>query len=279
MKLYSIHISDFKIDGGAMFGVVPKVLWQRNYPADENNLCTWALRALLVDTGERVILIDNGCGDKQSEKFFSHLHISGGKGIERGLKEHGYTVDDVTDMLLTHLHFDHCGGGVKWNEQRTGYELTFPNATYWVSRKQWEWALNPNVREGDSYLEENLIPMMESGQLKFIDEDTELYDGIKVRLYDGHTAGQLIPFIDYKDRTIVYTADLIPSSAHLNIKYNMAYDIEPLKTFVEKESFLEEAVANNYLLFFEHDHYHECCSVKRSGNKVTADRSFTLKEI
>lgn len=279
MKLYPIHISNFKIDGGAMFGVVPKVLWERFYPADENNLCNWALRALLAVTGDRVILVDNGCGDKQNEKFFSHLHLNGGKGLEGALKEYGYAPEDVTDMVLTHLHFDHCGGGVKWNSGRTGYQITFPNATYWVSRSQWEWALNPNIREGDSFLEENLLPMMDSGKLRFVEEEKELYPGFKLRLYDGHTAGQIIPFIDYKGRVVVYGADLFPSSVHISPKYNMAYDIEPLKTMSEKESFLVEAIENDYIIFFEHDLYHECCDLKKSGAKVSANSFFTLADL
>jgi len=196
MKLFPIHISNFKLDGGAMFGVVPKVLWQSKYPADENNLCNWALRSLLIDTGDRVILIDNGYGDKQSKKFFSHVYLNGGDGLEGALKKHGYSLNDVTDVILTHLHADHCGGGVKYNADKTGFEMVFKNATYWVSKPHWEWAMNPNKQEGAAFLEENLMPMLESGQLKFIEKDTELYSGINLRLYNGHTVGQIIPFIN-----------------------------------------------------------------------------------
>jgi len=189
MKLFPIHISNFKIDGGAMFGVVPKVLWNSKYPADENNLCNWALRSLLIDTGERVILIDNGYGDKQSEKFFSHVHLNGGDGLEGALQKHGYSLDDVTDMVITHLHADHCGGGVKYNKDKTGFELTFKNATYWISKPHWKWAMNPNKQEGAAFLEENLMPMLDSGHLKFIEKYTELYPGINIRLYNGHAFG------------------------------------------------------------------------------------------
>ncbi len=229
MKLFPIHISNFMIDGGAMFGVVPKALWQRKYPADENNLCNWALRSLLADTGERLILVDNGYGDKQDEKFFSHVHLNGGYGLEGALSRAGYRPDQVTDMVLTHLHSDHCGGGVKWNSDRTSYELSFPNATYWVSRRQWDWAIDPNVREADAYLDENLLPMQESGQLRFVEDSPfELAPGFSLRMYNGHTDGQLIPFIQYQGRTLVFTADLIPSLAHVPLKYNMSYDIHPL---------------------------------------------------
>jgi glyoxylase-like metal-dependent hydrolase (beta-lactamase superfamily II) len=262
-----------------MFGVVPKVIWQKHYPADEKNLCNWALRSILVDSGERVALVDNGYGDKQSEKYMSFVHLNGGDGLMGGLEKHGYSPDDITDMVLTHLHADHCGGGVRYNADRTGFELVFPNATYWVSRVQWESAMNPNQREKDGFLEENILPMMESGRLRFIDEGTTLFPGFEVRLYHGHTSGQVIPFIQYKGRTIVFTADLIPSTVHIPLAYNMAYDMEPMATLTEKESFLEEALENDYILFFQHDLYHECCTLQRTPKGIRVDQTFTLQDL
>ncbi len=277
-KIFSLNVSNFKLDGGAMFGVVPKSIWQKYYPADENNLCTWSLRLLLVDTGERVILIDNGIGDKQDEKFFSFLHMSGGEGLVEGLKKRGYKPEDITDMVLTHLHFDHCGGGVCYNADRTAYELVFPNADYWVSREQWDWAMDPNNREKDSYLEENLLPMKESKKLKFVERDMQLVPGVELRLFYGHSEGQIIPFIKHNNSTIVYMGDLIPSSVHVPPHYVMAYDIKPLVAMKEKELFLEEALEGNYLLFFEHDLYNECCTLKETPKGIRLDKTYSLKE-
>lgn len=276
MKVFPIHITNFKIDGGAMFGVVPKALWSKKYPADENNLCNWALRSLLIDTGERVILIDNGYGDKQDEKFFSHVYLNGGDGLEGALKKAGYGFDDVTDMVLTHLHTDHCGGGVKWNKDKTAYELTFKNATYWVSKPQWEWAMNANKQEKAAFLDENLLPMQESGKLKFIESNTELYPGISLRLYNGHTVGQIIPFINTGEKTLVFVADLIPSTAHIPLVWNMAYDVYPMETLKEKEEFLDEAAENNYTLFFQHDLYNECATVHKTDKGVRVKETFNL---
>ena len=278
MKLFPVHISDFKLDGGAMFGVVPKILWQKKYPCDENNYCNWALRSLLFDNGKQRIMVDNGYGDKQDEKFFSFVHLHGGFGLEGALEKYGYKPEDITDMVISHLHYDHCGGGIKNNSTGTGFEMVFPNATYWVSKQQWEWALNPNKREAASYLEENILPMQESGQLKFIEDNIELYPGFNVRLYDGHTAGQIIPFISYQDKTVVYMADLIPSSAHINLAWNMSYDVQPLITLKEKEQFLEEAYENDYILFFEHDAYNECCTIEKTKKGYRAKETFTLEE-
>ena len=277
-KVFSIHVSNFKLDGGAMFGVVPKSIWQKYYPSDENNLCTWALRCLLVDTGDRVVLVDNGVGDKQGEKFFSFLHMSGGDGLIGGLKKHGYVPEDITDMILTHLHFDHCGGGVRHNADNTGYELVFPNATYWIGRKQWEWAMNPNNREKDSFLDENMLPMMDSGKLKFVDENIELLPGVELRLFYGHTQGQIIPYISYKGKTIVYMGDLMPSTVHVPAHYNMAYDVRPLVSMIEKEEFLKEALEKEYLLFFEHDVYNECCTLKDTPKGIRPDKTYSLED-
>lgn len=278
MKLYPIHITNFKIDGGAMFGVVPKVLWQEKYPADEDNLCNWALRSLLIDTGDRIILIDNGYGDKQSKKFFSHVHLNGGDGLEGALKKNGYAFDDITDIILTHLHADHCGGGVRYNADRSGFEMVFKNANYWISRAHWDWAMNPNKQEGAAFLEENLIPMFESGQLKFIEKDTELYPGINIRLFNGHTVGQIIPFINTGSKTIVFMADLIPSTAHIPLVWNMAYDVRPMDTLQEKEDFLNEAANYNYTLFFQHDLYNECCTVQNTTKGARVKETFNFSE-
>ena len=198
-----------------MFGVVPKLLWNRKYPSDENNLITLSLRSLLIDNGKQLILVDNGWGEKLSEKSLEHIHLSGGDGLEGGISKAGYKIEDITDVVLTHLHSDHCGGSVCWNEDRSAYRLTFPNARYWASRQQWEWALDPNPREADSFLEENLLPIMDSGHLHFVDEETELFDGFSVRIVNGHTPGQLIPMVKINGKTIVYTADLMPTVAHI----------------------------------------------------------------
>jgi len=278
-KVFPIHISNFKLDGGAMFGVVPKSIWERYYPSDEENLCNWALRALLVDNGNQRILIDNGCGDKQDEKFYSFLQLNGGDGLEGGLKIHGYIPEDITDMVLTHLHFDHCGGGIKRGKTGNGFELTFPNATYWVSRRQWEWAMNPNKREKDSYLEENLLPMMDSGRLKFIEEEGELFPGFEVRIFNGHTEGQVIPIVSYKDKKLVYSADLVPSTVHIPAHYNMSFDVRPLISMKEKEKFMQEAYENGYILFFEHDLYHECCTLEQTKRGIRAGKTLLLEEL
>lgn len=278
MNLYPVNITNFKIDGGAMFGVVPRVLWEKHYPAGENNLCNWALRSLLVDTGERVALIDNGFGNKQSEKFLSHFHLNENKGIEKALEEHGYGPPDITDMIITHLHYDHCGGGVKYNAAGTGFEMTFPNARYWVGKEQWESAMNPNSREKDSFLEENLLPMQESGQMHLVENNGEIIPGVVVRIYNGHTRGQLIPFIRANGSTIVFAADLIPSLAHIPLSWIMSYDVMPLETLREKENFLKEAEREGYILFFQHDLYHECCTLKQTPKGIRANETFLLKE-
>jgi len=278
MKLFPVHISDFKLDGGAMFGIVPKILWEKQYPCDENNYCNWALRSLLFDNGKQRIMVDNGYGDKQDKKFFSFVHLHGGFGLEGALEKYGYKPEDITDMVISHLHYDHCGGGVKNSSTGTGFEMVFPNATYWVSKQQWEWALNPNKREAASYLEENILPMQESGQLKFIEDNIELYPGFNVRLYNGHTEGQIIPFISFQGKTVVYMADLIPSTTHINLAWNMSYDVQPLITLIEKEQFLEEAYENDYILFLEHDAYNECCTIEKTKKGYRAKETFTLEE-
>jgi len=279
MQLYAIHTGNFKLDGGAMFGVVPKKLWSRNYPSDENNLCTWVMRCLLVVDGDRKILIDSGIGDKQDEKFFGHFHLHGNDSLEKSLLAHGFKPEDITDVVHTHLHFDHCGGSVKWNKDRTDYELTFPSATYWAGRSQFEWAVNPNHREKPSYLKENILPMQESGRLKLIDEEGELFPNFNVKIFNGHTRGQLIPHIKYQEKTVVFMGDLLPAAAHIPLPYIMAYDIDPLQTLAEKKQFFADAIQNGYILFFEHDLYHECCTLKQTEKGVRAGRFFTLGEL
>lgn len=278
MKLIPIQTGLFKLDGGAMFGVVPKGLWSRTNPADEKNLCPWAMRCLLIDLGDRKILIDNGIGDKQSEKFFSHYYLHGDFSLLKSLKENGYHPDDITDMFLTHLHFDHCGGGII-KDNNGDYKTLFKNATYWTHEEHWEWATKPNAREKASFLKENIIPMQESGQLKFVKEEGELFPGFNIKLYSGHTDAQMIPFITYKDKTIVFMADLLPSTGHIPLPYVMGYDTRPLITLEEKKVFLQEAADNNYILFLEHDYYNECCTVKSTEKGVRLDETFPLSKI
>jgi len=271
-NLYSILTGNLKLDGGAMFGVVPKVIWNKLYPCDENNLCNWSMRCLLIIEGDRKILIDTGIGDKQSEKFFANYYLNGSDSLDASLAKAGYSKDDITDVILTHLHFDHCGGAVMWNEERTDYLPAFKNATYHISRQQWEWATHPNNREKASFLKENILPIKEKAKLHLIESDEELFPGVSVRLFHGHTDGQMIPFIRYNGKTIVYMADVMPSVAHIPLPYVMSYDTRPLITLKEKEVFLKEAVRNNYLLFFEHDLYHECCTV------IETDKGYRMKE-
>lgn len=279
MKLQLFNISNFKIDGGAMFGVVPKVLWSRVCSPDENNLIDLSLRSLVAETEGHVILVDTGWGDKQSEKFFSHVYLHDGEGLTQGLSRRGYKPEDITDVFLTHLHADHCGGGVKRNEEGNGYQLTFPHATYHVSRTQWEWALKNNAREADSFLEENIMPIMDSGHLNIVDEEGELFPGFSVRLCYGHTPGLMIPVIKYKDKTLVYTGDLIPTVAHIPVIWNMSYDIESLKTIEEKEKLLREALEGGYILVFQHDEHIECCTLEMTPKGIRAKDKFEFKEI
>lgn len=296
MKLYSINTGYFKLDGGAMFGVVPKVIWNEINPADENNLCSWALRCLLIEDGNRLILVDNGMGDKQEAKFLRHYYLHGNDSLDKSLTKHGFHRDDITDVFLTHLHFDHCGGSIK----KEGDKLlpAFKNATYWSNKYHWEWAVNPNDREKASFLKENILPIQESGQLKFVDSmqltddstkttivsetlpavDWELAS-TKIRFVNGHTNSMMLPQIKYKDKTIVFMADLLPSEGHIPIPYVMAYDMFPLTTLNEKKSFLKEAVENDYILFFEHDPLHECCNLKQTERGVRPKDFFKLEEV
>ncbi len=278
MKLHTINTGYFKLDGGAMFGVVPKSIWNKLNPSDDNNMCNWALRCLLVEYGDRLVLIDNGIGEKQDAKFFGHYYLHGDDTLDKSLKKAGFGMDEVTDVFLTHLHFDHCGGSIRWNKDRTGYEPAFKNATYWSNAEHWEWAVKPNPREKASFLKENILPISESGQLKLTTEGAELFPGFKAKFVHGHTGAMMIPHIQYKEKILVYMADLLPSVAHIPVPYVMAYDTRPLITLDEKALFMKEAAAGNYTLFFEHDPEHECCTVKDFDGRVKLDRMFSLSE-
>jgi glyoxylase-like metal-dependent hydrolase (beta-lactamase superfamily II) len=279
MKIDLFNIANFKVDGGAMFGVIPKALWSRVYRSDDNNLIVLTLRSLIVETDGHIILVDTGWGDKQDEKFFRHTYLHNGEGLIGGLKNRGYQPEDITDVVLTHLHADHCGGGVVKRKTGTGYELTFPNAIYHVSRTQWEWAVKSNPREEDAFLEENILPLMQSGRLSLVDEEVELFRDFSVRLCFGHTPGLMIPVIKFKDKTLVYTGDLIPTVAHIPLIWNMSYDIESLKTIDEKEKFLNEALENNYILVFQHDESVECCTLEMTEKGIRAKEKFEFSEI
>lgn len=278
MKLYPVETGNLKLDGGAMFGVVPKVLWKNVYPCDEDNLCNWAMRCLLVVDGNRRILIDNGIGDKQDEKWLRHFHLNGEETLENSLKKLGFKPEDITDMVITHMHFDHCGGSVKWNADKTGFELAFPNATYWTSKQQFEWASNPNRREEASYLKENILPIRESGQLRLIEEEGEYIPNITFKLYNGHTEGQVIPHINYNGKTVVFMADLMPSAAHIPMPWIMAYDTKPLETLKDKERFNGEALSHDYILFLEHDLYNEACVLKDTPKGARVARKGKLMD-
>jgi len=278
MNLYSIETGNLKLDGGAMFGIIPKTLWEKVYPCDEKNLCNWSMRCLLVVDGDRKILIDNGIGEKQDEKFLRHYYLNGENTLEKSLAKYGFSTDDITDMILTHLHFDHCGGSIKYNKDKTAYEPAFKNATYWISKKQFIWAIQPNRRESASFLKENILPIEESGHLKLIEKDCEILPDISVKLFDGHTEGQVIPHINYNGRTIVFMADLLPSTAHIPMPWIMAYDTQPLITLKDKERFYKDALKNNYTLFFEHDLYNECCSLHETEKGVRVKETFTIED-
>jgi glyoxylase-like metal-dependent hydrolase (beta-lactamase superfamily II) len=278
MKLYSINTGHFKLDGGAMFGVVPKSMWNKLNPADENNMCSWALRCLLIEDGNRLILVDNGMGTKQDAKFFGYYYLHGNDTLEQSLKKYGFTTDDITDMVLTHLHFDHCGGSIRYNADRTKLEPVFKNATYYCNQKHWEWAIHPNAREKASFLKENILPIQESGRLTFIDGGTKLIPGLDFIVVNGHTEAMMLPVVTSGDKTVAFMADLIPSAAHIPVPYVMAYDTRPLETLREKEIVLEKAAQNNWILFFEHDPLIECVTLERTEKGVRKKDSLTLKE-
>lgn len=266
-----------------MFGVVPKTIWQKTNPADENNMCSWAMRSILIEDGKRLILVDCGIGDKQSEKFFAHYYMFGDATLERSLKKYGFHPDDITDVFLTHLHFDHCGGAIRWNKERTGFEPVFKNATYWSTENHWKWATEPNPREKASFLTENILPIQESGQLKFVnrtgDYSENIFDNFDVFFVDGHTESMMIPHIRYQGKTVVFMADLLPSTGHIPLPYVMGYDTRPLITIKEKELFLNRAADQEFVLFFEHDAVNECGTLQHTEKGIRLDEAFRFNDL
>lgn len=277
MKLSSIDTGYFKLDGGAMFGVVPKVIWNKLNPSDENNLCTWAMRCLLVEDGNKLVLIDTGMGDKQDSKFFSYYEPTFNPTLIQSINKAGYSENEITDVILTHLHFDHCGAAISKKDGKL--YTTFSNARYWSNEAHWKIATEPNPREKASFLKENIMPLQESGQLCMANEESTISDHIRIRLVHGHTEAMMIPHIQYKGRTIVYMADLIPSKAHIPISYVMAYDMQPLLTMNERSDFLQRAVTENHILFFEHDPVHECSTVEVTEKGIRSKETFHIEEI
>lgn len=284
MNLFPINAGNFKLDGGAMFGVVPKSLWNKTNPADSKNMIDIAARCLLIEDGNRLILIDTGMGNKQSDKFFGYYHLWGDDSIDKSLNKVGFHRDDITDVFMTHLHFDHCGGSIQWNKDRTGYEPAFQNAHYWSNKDHWKWATEPNKREKASFLKENILPMEDSGRLKFTSipdkdllENSEL--GFGIFFADGHTDKQMIPLIKYKEKTIAFMADLLPTAGHIPLPFVMGYDTRPLLTLDEKEIFLNTAADNNYYLFLEHDSHNEIITVQHTEKGVRLKDTYKSKEI
>ena len=293
MKLHPIEAGNFKLDGGAMFGVVPKPLWTRTNPADANNMIDIAARCLLIENGNRLTLVDTGMGDKQSEKFFGYYYKWGDHNLDASLKKAGFHRNDITDVFMTHLHFDHCGGSVQWNKDKTGYEPAFKNASFWSNENHWDWAIHPNRREKASFLSENILPMQEAGQLKFVSNASETLsdENSKIDLApakeldfgiffaDGHTEKQMLPMLKYKDKTIVFMADLLPTAGHLPLPFVMGYDTRPLLTMPEKEKFLNTAATHNYYLFLEHDAHNEIITVKHTEKGVRLDKVYSFNEL
>jgi glyoxylase-like metal-dependent hydrolase (beta-lactamase superfamily II) len=283
MKLYPVNTGNFKLDGGAMFGVVPKSLWSKSNPADENNMCSWAMRSLLIEDGNRLTLVDCGMGDKQSEKFFGYYYLHGDDTLDNSLTAHGFDRDDITDVFLTHLHFDHCGGAIEFNEDRTLMRPAFKNARYWSNDKHWEWATNPNPREKASFLMDNISPIHQSGQLNWIERGEDgigrYSNDITALFVDGHTESQMIPHIKYKGKTLVFMADLLPSVGHIPLAYVMGYDTRPLLTLDEKAKFLNNAADQEFVLFLEHDPNNECCTVQHTEKGVRLKETGSLSDM
>lgn len=282
MKIYPLNTGNFKLDGGAMFGVVPKSIWQKTNPADENNMCSWAMRCMLIEDGDRLMLVDAGIGDKQSEKFFSHYYMFGDDSLHGNLKKLGFTTDDITDVFLTHLHFDHCGGAIQRTKDGEHFEPVFKNAIFWSNDRHWTWATEPNPREKASFLTENILPIHESGQLKMIERKADLTENVftnmDVLFVDGHTDSMMIPHIRYKGKTIAFMADLLPSVGHIPLAYVMGYDTRPLLTLTEKEKFLRRAVEEEFILFLEHDSVNECCTLQLTEKGVRLKDTFSFNE-
>ena len=279
MKIYPIQTGNFKLDGGAMFGVVPKTIWQKTNPADSNNMIDMGMRSLLIEDGQRLILIDTGMGNKQSDKFFGYYYQFGNFSLDTSLATYGFHRDDITDVFLTHLHFDHCGGSIQWNKDKTSYEPAFKNANFWSNQEHWNWAVSPNPREKASFLKENILPIQESGQLNFITENSFQQVRFDVLKMDGHTEKQMLPKISYQGKTIVFMADLLPTIGHIPVPYVMGYDTRPLLTIKEKEAFLTEAADNQYFLFLEHDAYSEICTVQHTSKGVRLKETHKFKDI
>lgn len=279
MEIYSIETGNFKCDGGAMFGVVPKFMWNKKYPADENNLCACALRSMLIVDGERRILVDNGVGNKQSDDFYKHFNLHGEASLQSSLNEIGYDFDAITDVIFTHLHFDHCGGATRYKSGTKELELVFPNAQHWVSRVQWENYLNPNIREADSYFPENIMPIFEAGKLNLIEENCELFPNIELRIFNGHTPGLMTVLAKKGDHTIVFLADFIPTMTNVNMKWVSAYDLYPTEVLMEKEVFLNEAAEKGFVLLFQHDRQVECCTLIKTERGIKPDKNFLLKDL
>jgi len=283
MTIYPLNTGNFKLDGGAMFGVVPKSIWQKTNPSDANNMCEWSMRSLLIEDGNRLILVDTGIGDKQSEKFFSHYHLQGNDTLIGSIRKAGFHEDDITDVILTHLHFDHCGGAIAWNTQKDGYRPVFKNAIYWSNAPHWQWATIPNAREKASFLADNILPIQESGQLKFVERtgsfSREAFPNIDLLFVDGHTDSMMIPHIKYNEKTIVFMADLLPSVGHIPLPYVMGYDTRPLITLEEKGSFLDTAATENFVLFLEHDSVNECCTLQHTEKGVRLVETFAFSSL
>jgi glyoxylase-like metal-dependent hydrolase (beta-lactamase superfamily II) len=283
MTIYPLNTGNFKLDGGAMFGVVPKSIWQKTNPADANNMCEWSMRSLLIEDGNRLILVDTGIGDKQSEKFFSHYYLSDSNSLESNLNKLGFSLDDITDVFLTHLHFDHCGGAIKWNKEHTGFVPVFKNAIYWSTENHWKWATEPNPREKASFLSENIIPIQESGQLQFVKRTgnytQNVFENFDVLFVDGHTESMMLPHIKYKGKTLVFMADLLPSVGHIPLPYVMGYDTRPLITIEEKGLFLQKAATEDYVLFFEHDSVNQCATLQETEKGIRLKEAFDFTEL
>ncbi|MFY7670699.1 MBL fold metallo-hydrolase [Tenacibaculum sp. MEBiC06402] len=279
MRIYPIETGNFKLDGGAMFGVVPKSLWERTNPADSNNMIEMGMRCMLIEDGDRLTLIDTGIGNKQSDKFFGYYYLYGDFSLDASLAKYGFHRDDITDVFLTHLHFDHCGGAIQWNNDRTGFEPAFKNARFWSNSRHWDWAVNPNAREKASFLSENILPIEESGQLNFLHLNAKDYVGFDVIFKDGHTEKQMLPKIEYQGKTLVFMADLLPTAGHIPLPYVMGYDTRPLLTLKEKEAFLTEAADKEFFLFLEHDAHNEVITVKHTEKGVRLKETYKFTDI